>query len=93
VSGAPLVKIKIYALQELNKMKYKVYLWIYKNNGRCYCREYKNIQGETHREDGPAIEYTKVQPRVPPNDLSFYFLNNKRYSEKEYWEIINEKID
>jgi thioredoxin-related protein len=64
-------------------MKYKVYLWIYKSNGCCYCREYKNIQGETHREDGPAIEYTKER-------LNFYFLNNRKYSEKEYWEIINE---
>jgi hypothetical protein len=85
VSGALLIKIKIYALQELNKMKYKVYLWIYKSNGRCYCREYKNIQGETHREDGPAIEYTKEPPL---DDLNYYFLNNRKYSEKEYWKKI-----
>ena len=85
MSGALLIKIKIYALQELNKMKYKVYLWIYKSNGRCYCREYKNIQGETHREDGPAIEYTKEPPL---DDLNYYFLNNRKYSEKEYWKKI-----
>jgi hypothetical protein len=66
-------------------MKYKVYLWIYKSNGRCYCREYKNIQGETHREDGPAIEYTKEPPL---DDLNYYFLNNRKYSEKEYWKKI-----
>jgi hypothetical protein len=66
-------------------MKYKVYLWIYKSNGRCYCREYKNAQGKTHREDGPAIEYTKAGH---PDDLNFYFLNDANYSESKYWEKI-----
>jgi hypothetical protein len=68
-------------------MKYKVYLWIYKSNGRCYCREYKNIQGETHREDGPAIEYTK-EGKDP---LCYFFLNNMKYSENKYWKIVKGK--
>jgi hypothetical protein len=69
-------------------MKYKVYLWIYKEKGHCYCREYKNLQNKTHREDGPAIEYTKAGH---PNNLHYFFLNNIKYSEKEYWEIIKGK--
>ncbi len=39
---------------------------------------YKN--GFFHREDGPAIEFSK--------NYKYYYLNGTLYQEKEYWEII-----
>lgn len=39
---------------------------------------YKN--GKLHREGGPAVEYTDGE--------KYYFLNDKVYSEEDYWAII-----
>ncbi len=42
---------------------------------------YKN--GMTHREDGPAIELF--------DGNKSYSLNNKKYMEKEYWNVVRFK--
>jgi len=39
--------------------------------------EWFNIQGQRHREDGPAIEYA--------NGSRFWYLNGKAISEKEFY--------
>jgi len=39
--------------------------------------------GGLHREDGPAIEYS--------NGDKYWFLNDKEYSEKKYWKVMNLK--
>ncbi len=52
----------------------------YSKNPFGFVTTYWANNGKTHREDGPAIKYY--------DGGESYWLNGKRYTEKEYWEII-----
>ena len=64
---------------------------------------WRNEKGELHREDGPALECANGKKSWYKNRLwhredgpaivwhdgtHLYFLNDKQYSKKEYWEVI-----
>ncbi len=79
----------------LIKFNYAQIKYHYFNNNLKWYRldgpGYENLYGDKlwfkdgalHREGGPAIEWC--------DGNKFYYLNNKIYSEKEYWEIIRFK--
>jgi len=68
-----------------NKCYYKGYL-VHREDGPA--KEWNDgskiwyIDGKRHREDGPACEY---------NGCKYWWLNGKKFSEKEYFKIINLK--
>ena len=77
-----------------------------KNKNKSICKTYSNgtkywyLNGELHREDGPAIEWPnqskawylngKLHREAGPaveisNGTKYWYLNDKKYTEEEYY--------